>query len=119
MWLTQDNLFKHPLRNPPHGTDRGHWELLLVVQRDHQLALIRIERFRASPHPSACPSRGQARLGPFLDEMPLKLGQSRKDMERQFATGRGRLNGLLETVKADAVPLERGDPLDEVFDRAP
>lgn len=53
-----------------------------MVQGDHQVALIRLQRLRASPLPAACPSRCEARLGPFLDEMPLKLGQGRKEMER-------------------------------------
>ena len=90
-----------------------------MVQGDHQVALIRLQRLRASPLPAACPSRCEARLGPFLDKMPLKLGQGRKEMERQFAAGRGRIDRFMQTLEANAVLLKRGHPLDEIFDRTP
>jgi hypothetical protein len=48
--------------------------------------------------------------------MPPKLGQGRKEMERQFAAGRGRIDRFVQALEANAVLLKRGHPLDEIFD---
>jgi len=49
--------------------------------------------------------------------MPLKLGQGRKEMERQCAAGRGRIDRFMQTLETNAVLLKRGHPLDEIFER--
>ena len=61
----------------------------------------------------------QSRLRAFLDELPLKFRQGRKDMESQLATCRGRVNSFLQTLQAGALLLQPVHPCNQILDGAP
>ena len=57
---------------------------------------------------------GEAGAGAFLDQIPLELAQSRKQVEHKAAAGGGGIDGFGERLEADAALFQGGDGFDEV-----
>src|SRR5215471_10272801 len=85
----------------PGLNDGEEPNLLLLIELHRELPFVGLERLGTPAHASTGPGHPQARLGALLDQLPLKLGERRKDVKRQFATGRRRIEGLVETPQTN------------------
>ena len=95
-----------------------HGQPLLLVKRYGPLLFASGQRFGASTQAAAGSGRSQSRVRALLDELPFACCQCRKDMERQLATGRGGVNGFLETLQASPLVFKPVHPGDHILDGA-
>jgi hypothetical protein len=58
-------------------------------------------------------------VGTLPNEITLELRQRPKHVKHQFATARGRIKALLETLEADTPLRQVRNDLDEMAERAP
>ena len=95
----------------------GNGFLVIELPGQLQLSLITQGRFRSSAFAAPGAGSGEACICPLLDDVPLKLSKSPKDMENEFPAAGG-IDLLGQALKADLAAMQLGDPLDEVFERA-
>jgi hypothetical protein len=93
--------------------------LPVVVELLGQRQLLRVgQLLRPTPFASPGSRRGQTRLGPLADEIPLELGQGPENMEDQLAPRCRRVDLLGQAPEANP-PLRQGrNRLDQMRQRA-
>ncbi len=96
----------------------GNGSLVIELPSQLQLSLITQGRFRASAFAAPGAGSGEACICPLLDDVPLKLSKSPKDMENEFPAAGGGIDLLGQALKANVSAMQLGDPLNEVFERA-
>src|SRR5688500_10139439 len=96
----------------------GNGFLFIELSGQLQLSLITQGRFRSSSFAAPGSGSSEACICPLLDDVPLKLSKSPKDMENEFPAAGGGIDLLGQALKADLMTMQLGDPLDEVFERA-
>src|SRR6266508_1865377 len=93
--------------------------LLCVVHLARQCDFGGRHARRTAPSSAAGSGRRQPGERALPNEIALELGQGAKDMEDELAARRGGIDVFLQTAEADVAPLELGDGVDEMAQRAP
>ena len=115
-------VFQIPVKRRARDSQRlahlvnGNGFLVIELPGQLQLSLITQGRFRPPSFAAPGAGSGEACICPLLDDVPLKLSKSPKDMENEFPAAGGGINLLGQALKADLAAMQLGDPLDEVFE---
>lgn len=105
--------------NPQCLADRGDVGAALVIEPLRERKRLGIgQLLGTTTEPTSGSSRPQSRMRPLLDQVALELRQRTKDMEDELAAGGGGIDLLGETFEANSPPLQLGDGLDQVLERA-